>query len=533
MSKKIVVEPKKPTNKLSIYLIKGRHTEVNDILKDIDSYKKVDINQVGTLYYDDSHVNPPGWASTFFQDKISELNIFNAGSKAILLVRLDIDSDKKMFAIPFGFGWTMLNAGVWEERFGLKVALNSINTDGLRKISKKNISSVPKDSSEQLGKAGQTSDFGIDIEQDLIQSVTALSTNPYLGKTITGRDPLSVSVRVDLSNIKDFLQKVYQCYSLDSYKENFGWIDQIANIKDQSLAAELDGKMLEKIHGSDFSGLWMAVPELIEWERIKGFRYIGPRRDTELHDDLHLPDYLDVALDGRDRLDVQLEDFEKHITALNVENDNDAHRWKAYNCLYCEITNNGNTYLLSNGKWYQIAGDFAAQVNNDFTTLRSKGASVSLPEYSHNDEAAYNEAAAKSANLICMDRKNIRYGGGYSAIEFCDLLGDKQLIHVKRYGGSSVLSHLFFQGVVSGELFLGDTEFRKKLNNKLPDGSKLEDPTQKPNAADYTIVFAVVSNSKHDLELPFFSKVSLRNAKRRLETFGYRVEILKIRTTAE
>ncbi len=528
MTKKVIVELKKPTNKLAIYLIKDRYLENNDILKDIDGYKKVDVDQVGTLYYDDSHVNPPSWVSTFFQDKISELNIFNAGSKAILLVRLDIDDSKKVFAIPFGFGWTMLNAGVWEERFGLKVALNSINTDGLRKISKKNISSVPKDSSEQLGKAGQTSDFGIDIEQDLIQSVTALSKNPELGKTITGRDPLSVSVRVDLSNIKDFLKKVYQCYSLDLYKESFGWIDQIADIKDQSRATELDGKMLEKIQKSDFNGLWMAVPELIEWERLSGFRYVGPRRDTELHDDLHLPDYLDITLDGRDRSAIQLEDFDKHITALNIENDNEAYRWKAYNCLYCEITDNGNTYLLSNGKWYQIASDFASQVNNDFTTLRSKGSSISLLEYNHDNEGVYNEAAAQAANLVCMDRKNIRYGGGYSAIEFCDLLGDKQLIHVKRYGGSSVLSHLFFQGVVSGELFLGDVEFRKKLNNKLPDGSKLSNPTQKPNAAEYTIVFAVISNSKHDLELPFFSKVSLRNAKRRLETFGYKVEILKI-----
>ncbi len=57
-----------------------------------------------------------------------------------------------------------------------------------------------------------------------------------------------------------------------------------------------------------------------------------------------------------------------------------------------------------------------------------------------------------------MDKKNIPYGGGYSRIEFCDLFSkSKQMIHVKRYGGSSVLSHLFNQGLVSGECTPQDT----------------------------------------------------------------------------
>ena len=105
---------------------------------------------------------------------------------------------------------------------------------------------------------------------------------------------------------------------------------------------------------------------------------------------------------------------------------------------------------------------------------------------------------------------------------------NKKIIHVKRYGGSSVLSHLFFQGIVSGELFLADPDFRRKVKDKLPDSFKSVFPNEKPNAGDYEVIFGIISSVEKDLELPFFSKVSLRSAKRRLETYGYKVSLQKI-----
>jgi uncharacterized protein (TIGR04141 family) len=100
-------------------------------------------------------------------------------------------------------------------------------------------------------------------------------------------------------------------------------------------------------------------------------------------------------------------------------------------------------------------------------------------------------------------------------------------VHVKHYAGSSVLSHLFYQGIVSGELFLADAEFRKKVNGKLPSSHHI-DLKKQPVAGDYEIVFAIISSSSKVLDLPFFSKVSLRNARRRLATFGYKVSFQKI-----
>ena len=66
----------------------------------------------------------------------------------------------------------------------------------------------------------------------------------------------------------------------------------------------------------------------------------------------------------------------------------------------------------------------------------------------------------------------IRFGRGRSLVEFCDLFNreEKVLLHVKRYGGSAPLSHLFQQALVSGEAFRTESEFRRLANAKLPAG---------------------------------------------------------------
>lgn len=169
-------------------------------------------------------------------------------------------------------------------------------------------------------------------------------------------------------------------------------------------------------------------------------------------------------------------------------------------------------------------------MNTEYAEIKKANAPITLPSYSQKNENEYNKAVAtQDSNFCCMDRENISHGGGHSKIEFCDLYTkDKTIIHVKHYGGSAVLSHLFAQGVVSGELFLADSKFREKVNDKLSQSHKIQDIKIKPIASDYTIIYGIISSSEHDLEIPFFSKVSLKNAKRRLETFGYKVFVQKI-----
>ena len=105
---------------------------------------------------------------------------------------------------------------------------------------------------------------------------------------------------------------------------------------------------------------------------------------------------------------------------------------------------------------------------------------------------------------------------------------DKKLIHVKKYGGSSVISHLFQQGVVSGELFISDIQFRTDVNDKLSDPYKLMTPIDRSDPTKYEVCFAIMSDIPGDLHVPFFSKVVMKNAVKRLQTYGYNVTKKKI-----
>jgi uncharacterized protein (TIGR04141 family) len=525
---------KQPTNKLSIYLIKKDYTDYQDIIKDrSSSLKTKTIRGIGIFYYGDSHTFIPPWIKKFFGTTLDDIDeIYSASAKGILLVDIEIKDERRTFALAFGYGWQLLNLGVYEERFGLKTALSIIDPDNLRKIDKKNMVTVPKDTSEQLSKSGIAADFGIDIEQDLIRSITGRSIDDKIyGKYVSGKDSLCVSVKINSSSIKQYLKVCYEKYLSDDYKKNFDWIDQIAEIKDVKLTNELDAKIIENMKSNRLDKTWMAVPEVVDWDRVSGFRYFH-NTDEELREDIDISSFMSCLTD-EDKQNISIEYLKKHtIECVGSQTQEILQHWSAYSCIYCEEqdTDEHKTYILSSGKWYEIEQEFARTVNAEFLEHKQNTPSITLPPYEHNNENEYNvQVAEKNSKYYCMDRKLINYGGSRSRIEFCDLMtADKKIIHVKRYGGSSVLSHLFFQGLVSGEMFLRDAKFRMKVSDELPDKFKLSKPNQMPKATDFEIIYGIISSDQNELDLPFFSKVSFRNAKNRLDAFGYSVFLLKI-----
>jgi uncharacterized protein (TIGR04141 family) len=218
-----------------------------------------------------------------------------------------------------------------------------------------------------------------------------------------------------------------------------------------------------------------------------------------------------------------------------VDNDGQTlDEWSIYKSIHCETELNGKTYVLSTGKWYRVDVDFVEGVNQFVAEIpRYAG---ELPSYRDAAEEAYcaRAAAEAPARFALMDQKVIPIGGRYGKIEFCDLMTPgKALIHVKRYGASGVLSHLFSQAVVSAEAFRGEPAFREGALARLPAEYRLFEVQRAPQAAEYEVVFAIVSDREGELTLPFFSRVNIRQATKRLRTFGYRVSFTKIQVADE
>lgn len=203
--------------------------------------------------------------------------------------------------------------------------------------------------------------------------------------------------------------------------------------------------------------------------------------------------------------------------------------WPVYQCIHAEIAVDGVTYLLNGGDWYQIDNDFVARVDQTVDTIPET--SFVPIEYAHGEhEDRYNERLfAAIAGSCCLDRNLVLHGGGKSRVEFCDVYApSRQMIHVKRYGSASVLSHLFAQGVVSAITFMSGAEFRGKVNERLPEPLQFMTPADRPNASDFEIAFLVASQSAGKLSLPFFSRVTLRNAYRQLTGYGFKTTLTKV-----
>jgi uncharacterized protein (TIGR04141 family) len=517
------------TNKLNIYLIKDNYSVEDSItnISDDRDISRVELPDVGVFYYKRSFTNPPDWITSFFNNHsaIDPDNFFGSGSKAVLIVKIPYRSKNRFFAIPFGSGRFLLKDFCYEERFGLITSLNILEAKSIRGLDKRTLSTNPKSSREQIARASEAVDFQIDFEKDLVQSITGKSTDTSFGNIITGKEALSVSAKIDISNIKDFLKKSLSTFEKKDYQRNFKWIDQIKEVKVQSIIDKLNEKLIKKVNEKDET-TWLAVPEIIDWTDVKGFKYSRRKKDR-LHDELELPDFLSesgITVTNTDDLK------NAAISCWSDANDDYEYSWNAFACLNAEIDIGKKKYFLSNSKWYEINSEFVDAVNREFDEIEQKN--LGLPDYNHIREGDYNIAAAKQVDALCLDALNLSYGGGHSKIEFCDILTrDKRLIHIKKYGGSAVLSHLFAQGFVSAELLVTDGTFRQKvIDQLLPAAYKKLIPTKRPKAAEYEIYYGIITKQKKEkLTIPFFSKVVLKNNKKILEAYGYSIYLTKIK----
>ena len=525
-------DDKPPQITLTIFLIKKDFVAIDNFITDHESLSRHSIKNgrilIGDLWVRRPRTKTPDWGK-FFIEYVDMKDLGRASTTAAVLT---IKAGERWFAVTFGQGGRfLLEPECWEERFGLLVALNSIGENQINSIDKRTFDALATHSKIQSSQEATPHDFGLDVEQDLVRAVTGTPVDKHLGHRLTGADALRASASIVIEQLPGLLGHYQRQFKSKAYRKYFPWVDHIAEVTRKSLREELDATLEQHVRTERFERCWLAVPEIIDWARIDGFRY-GFNKKNPKHHDIHFPEFLDEV---RDPSTISIKRLRQRQVYCIGDDDRQIHQWSVYKCIYCELDHGKDSYLLSGGKWYRVTHDFVQEVNDSFNRLSRY--SKALPEYDDDSEGNYNErvAAEGSGDYALMDKKKIMFGGGHSNFEFCDLYSkDKDIIHVKRYGQSSVFSHFFAQGTNSGELFQTQLEFRNLVNQKLPQSHKISDITKRPNPEEYQVVFAIVSDAEgKDLTIPFFSRLNLRAAVRRLEGYGYRVSIAKIPVNAE
>lgn len=523
--------PEIKKHKLTVFLIKEVYEELDDFLC-VKGFDQVDFIENeewrGALIYKGGFKTKPSWVSIFDETPgFDPSNIWNQSSKALYVLKCE----NRWFCFTFGHARHLIDEHSYERNFGMIVTLNLSDPDAVKSIDKSNISHISLHSREQATKAIELGSFEFDNDIDLLKSITAKSavSGDEEQDILSGRDSVSINTRALVEDFHDIAKRLYEAFSDTKYREFYPWVDKIREERDKSIVEQLDMQLACRIVAGELANIWLAVPEVVNWEEIKGFAYKyraeKPNKNGPvLYPDLDLHEWIKVKKPAEDLTAKQLKQKHIHI----YWQDGQTSTWSIYRCLNAEIDLDSNKYILNDSAWYNIQTDFVSEVGQFFDAVPD--ANLDLPHFSNLKEPEYlTFVAANYSDFALMDRKNIMIGGGRSRVEFCDLFSSSQdIIHVKYYGGSSLLSHLFTQAVVSGQCFVNEEDFRKQVNEKLPDTHKLTDTASRPNTTDFNVCIAIMSKEPGPLELPFFSKVSFKHAVRALQNLGYNVSKAKV-----
>ena len=520
------------TQKLSIRLLK-EGLEPEDSLRSESKVKLNDWSRIEGAKISLGNMgghSAPKWADFLDLGDNEKNELRNRTTYGIVFV----PTSNRWFAVSFGMGHVKLDPSKYEQNFGLRTVLNTVNPEQIRSVDIRTPDENTLTRRSQTSRASDQTAFNIDSNCDIVYSLAGIPDSDDLGSSIVGKDSLVIHRKTVVDDLPEICSEVYDHYKKKDYEKHFGWIDQILHIRDKKLIEKLDTRLVdtikESIEGSVTDNLYLAFPVIYDPEKKNSIRYKG-FRSSDLHLDLDVLEYIE-ALRKRGITEYSHKCLTSH-TVHEVDDDGRdcGGKWKIRECICFEATYNGQTYVLSGGVWYQIDSDLAEAVKDFF----EKAERINLPpaEAGENEESYNRRVAAIDNNgLLCLDRKLIKPTGATYSIEVCDFISrKKELIHVKNKTSSSRLSHLFKQGTVSAQVLSGDRQSRTMARSKI---KEVEQETKQTGfesilpasdedyyPSDYTVVYAVISTGSEP-KLPFFSLIAFRQAAQYLQVLGYR-----------
>lgn len=483
---------------------------------------RVDGAFLGILFVAPTNPRTPKWVGYFrHHADLSDMDIKAASASAVLLVKRPAG----VFAITFGYGRYLLRDDVFDPRFGLRVTLNAIEPTALRSIDHRRLDAVGRHTREQVGKLTSINSFGVDVARDLLRAATGKPKEEADGSQMAGADALAVTARIPLEQLASHLDRWAVLSDLDTYRVTFPWVDNVHEVRSSGLKTCLDHAVVELLRAGETDRVFLGVPEVLDWAMGTSFFY-EQRHDATSYADAEIGDFYREF--GRvDRL-TSAELRSKRLYLGDQDGEREYKSWTIFKCLVAEVDHGGKLFVLSEGSWYEVSQDYKQEVENEVAAIAPSN--LTLPPYPGGKESDFNaKAARRSQGALCLvDGRNVPCGNR-SLVEPCDLFSaDRQMIHVKRRGSSSVLSHLFAQGIVAGEMFAHDRQFRQGFANLLSGGHRVIIDTATPNASSYEVSYVVLGTTNRTRELPFFSKVTLRNALRTLGGLGFKVTLTNV-----
>lgn len=526
--------------KLTLFLLKDSVKTIGDALRthlDIIPVNAILGANAGLVLKAQPEPKEPGWKSFLEGVSVDALAFMPTQSCAAALF---IEAKGRMFALTFGYGRALLDAEQIEPMFGLKVVINRVDAERLRSVDVKTFQATQFQIRQQAAGVSPLDTFGLNVRRDVLNAVAGKPTSEDLGTPLAGRDSLTTSIDLASGDITLFCERSWDAFVDTRYKDRFGWIDTIRPVRTTATLDKLDLTLAARISVGTLDGIDLMMPDILDPERISGFKYVGIDDRDELHSDIDIQDMLDAIPDPTVVTVEWLKS--KHIKYYDVNETSAIGEWTVYKCLAAQVTLPGETsqFVLSAGAWYEIEQDYVDDVNSQVAdSIFLPHSAVQFPDCEDDSmiEEDYNWSTAQILGAYCQDQKLIYLGGQRNKVEPCDIFTlQGQLIHVKRKTRSSSLSHLFAQARVSAELLRREKTFHDKWVKELKSDKEVNG---KPFAAvlkwpckpsTYEVILAIIATNAPRLpeELPFFAKMELVSLVQSLRDVGYLVSFAAI-----
>ena len=517
--------------RLNIFLLKDEATLDTAVQKDVAGTKFFPISEEfsfpGTIWVKSAPSKPPKWKSFLQEGTESNLtDIFTQTASALIA----LESNNRVFCITFGSARHWIEDEKIERRFGMLVTLNTVQYDKIRSVDREEFETITRMTRSQTSISSPIENFGLDVQRDLVRSVTGEPEDKSFATHVTGADNLILSIAIEFGDLAKKCAEALDHFKEEKYKVRYGWIDNFQRVQDKALIKSLEESLFESLQNQNSENIFLSPPILIDTQESHEFRYPSQKKTSMAYADLRFADLLKHF----DRARLSIEWMKKHkIREFTVDTDTVVREFSVYDSVVFESSRENKLYALSQGEWYMIAQDYVTQVIQELSSIEDHPNLVLPDALPDENESVYNKRVfdESAGALAHLDRKMVMYGGGQSSVEICDLLSlDRNFIHVKAKTKSSALSHLFAQGLVSGQV-MREPKFRELALKKCEETSHhhlFSNENFQPSEHDVT--YAIITSAEIPIKnaLPFFSKQSLVNAARELRNMGYKVWIKKI-----
>lgn len=508
---------------------------------------------------------PPTWQH-FIKDSFSLLEFGSAreslGAAVFCAVRSAVDDDEVRWVTwAFGSAGRVLRHSALDPRFGLLAALNlfavpllrSEDPGGqnqrrrgpqLREMRYRTTSPYVQQSGHRAARDIPVEGFRVDRTSDLIAAVGGSGADPALNtSTLLGGRSLRFRAWIrGPAELTELASIALERSSASEYKEMFSWIDNIRFVDDPALVSELRIQLAsEIIHNPDSALIDTILPDdLIEPGEDRFIRYIlfpyergfGHGRVTlvmaavgTLLNQLQVSDSKDVGLDADLRF---LDDSGDLIGTATV-----------LECISASLKRGDDEFIAYDGDFYAVNHSFVSRIDDQLTKIPHS--EIRYPAYSGQTEPDYNEGVARDhpGEFVRLDGAVIELPDEYG-VEPADLVSASgALIHVKRKGKSSVLSHLFLQAANSCELLRRSELARDRLSSLIRERAADDNIVAAIEAAhaaaqnresEIEVAFAFLGNwrGRTITNLPLFSRISMVNEARRVSNLGFRPTVAMI-----